>query len=107
MKPARIITLQAVPPEKPALGAPCNGCGVCCALETCPAARLLFLQRHGPCRALEWNDAERRYHCGLLRHPEAHIGWLPAVLRGAAQHWAARAIAAGIGCDCEASVSDA
>ena len=106
MKPARMISLHAAAPEKPAIGAPCNGCGVCCALETCPAARLLFLQQRGPCPALAWDEAVQRYHCGLMLHPETHIGWLPGMLRTAAQRWAARAIAAGIGCDCEASVSD-
>ncbi len=107
MATEHIIALHAAAPAKPAVGAPCNGCGVCCAIETCPAARLLFLQRRGPCRALEWNDAARRYHCGLVLRPQAHLRWLPPLLRNAAQRWAARAIAAGIGCDCEASIGDA
>jgi hypothetical protein len=34
---------------------------VCCALETCPAARLRFLQKAGPCPALEWSAKENRY----------------------------------------------
>jgi len=84
-----IIHLHTAAPAKPAPGAPCNGCGVCCALETCPAARLRFLRAAGPCPALEWSAGERRYHCGLLVQPR--LRWLRPLLR--------RWIAAGQGCD--------
>ena len=33
----QIVHLHRDAPPKPAPGAPCNGCGVCCAAETCPA----------------------------------------------------------------------
>jgi hypothetical protein len=62
----QIIHLHHAAPRKPEAGAPCNGCGVCCALETCPPARLRFLRARGPCPALEWSAKENRYHCGLL-----------------------------------------
>ena len=67
----QIIHLHRSAPAKPAEGQPCNGCGVCCALETCPAARLRFLQKAGPCPALEWSVVETRYHCGLLTRLES------------------------------------
>ena len=96
-----IIHLHTAAPAKPAPGAPCNGCGVCCALETCPAARLRFLRARGPCPALTWSPTAQRYHCGLLAGPR-HLAWLPAKLR---QRLATRWIAAGQGCDCEATVA--
>ena len=99
----RIIHLHAAAPAKPAEGAPCNGCGVCCALETCPVARLRFLQIAGPCPALEWSDGENRYVCGLLTSPRRYLRWLPAAATGLAGRLFARWIAAGQGCDCGAA----
>lgn len=96
------IHLHVAAPAKPAPGQPCNGCGVCCALETCPAARLRFRQRRGPCPALEWSAGEERYRCGLLSRPGAYLGWLPAAAESLARRLFARWIAAGIGCDCDA-----
>lgn len=96
-----VIELHADAPAKPAPGEPCNGCGVCCALETCPLGRLRFLQRHGPCPALRWSAAEMRYHCGLLRAPAEHFS---AALAPLAARLTARWISAGSGCDCDADV---
>jgi hypothetical protein len=86
---------------KPALGAPCNGCGACCLAETCSiGADLLGLD--GPCPALE-QDAGR-YWCGLVRHPARYI----AAHFPAADHMAfnaffgelvERALGIGRGCD--------
>jgi hypothetical protein len=98
------IHLHSAAPAKPAEGQACNGCGVCCALETCPAARLRFLQTKGPCPALQWSDAEQRYHCGLLVNPRTYFGLLPASAEPIAQQLLARWIAAGKGCDCSADV---
>lgn len=96
-----IIHLHRAAPAKPAPGAPCNGCGVCCALETCPLARLRFLRRDGPCPALTWHEgegqSEARYHCGLLAEPTR---WLP-MPAGLAQRLVGRWISAGSGCDCD------
>lgn len=97
-----IIRLHRAAPPKPAVGAPCNGCGVCCALETCPAARLRFLQAAGPCPALEWMPAENRYRCGLLQRPAHYLGLLPRFAEASARRLFARWIAAGAGCDCSA-----
>lgn len=102
----QIIHLHAAAPAKPAPGAACNGCGVCCALETCPAARLRFLRSAGPCPALEWNDAQGRYRCGLLARPRHYLGWLPAIGERLARRLFARWIAAGTGCDCQAEIAD-
>jgi len=98
------IHLHQAAPAKPPEGQACNGCGVCCALETCPAARLRFLQKKGPCPALEWSPELTRYHCGLLRRPSYYLSWLPAVGESIARHLFSRWIAAGKGCDCAAEV---
>ena len=102
---ARIIELHAKAPAKPAIGAACNGCGVCCALETCPLAMLRFLKRRGPCPALEWSANDVRYVCGLLKHPEHYLP-LPAGTQNMARRFFARSIAAGKGCDSDAELAD-
>ncbi len=101
----RIIELHAEAPAKPAIGAPCNGCGVCCALETCPLAMLRFLKRCGPCPALEWSAEEGRYACGLLIRPGRYLP-LPAGMHSRARRFFARSIAAGKGCDSNAELAD-
>ena len=98
-----IIHLHPAAPAKPAEGEPCNGCGVCCALETCPVARLRFLQRRGPCPALRWSVSDGRYHCGLLLAPKDYF-FLPEAWVPRARQWLAGRIAAGVGCDCSAEV---
>lgn len=95
----RIIHLRVEAPSKPALGAPCNGCGVCCATEPCPLGILLSRRRHGACVALRWDDDQARYVCGALSTPaEVLPVWLRTLaplLTRAAPRW----IAAGRGCD--------
>ena len=99
-----VIRLHAAAPDKPALGQPCNGCGVCCASEPCPVGMVVSLRTTGACDALVWNDADRRYRCGLIEQPSR---FLPR-----AWHWTApwlarvarRYISAGSGCDCSAQV---
>lgn len=97
------IALHREAPDKPAPGAPCNGCGVCCAAEPCPASLLIFRRRRGPCPALEWHPqaAPARYRCGLMSDPQRHLRWLPA---GLARRLFARWIAAGRGCDSDAEI---
>lgn len=94
---ARIVLLHAAAPPKPPAGAPCNGCGVCCAAEPCPLAMIVFRRRHGACPALDWQG--ERYACGLLLAPERHLRWLPRCGRRLAVRFVARWIAAGRGCD--------
>ena len=100
--PERTIHLHRQAPPKPPLAAPCNGCGVCCAAETCPAGRLRFLRRHGPCPALEWQG--NLYRCGLLARPRHYLPWLPSRWDASARRLLARWIAAGRGCDSSVSV---
>lgn len=96
------IHLHAAAPEKPAVGAPCNGCGVCCSFTPCPLSRLLLRHRAGRCPALLWQVDEQRYGCGLIVCPVDYLAWLPQGLSGLATLFARRWIAAGIGCDCDA-----
>ena len=103
--PYRVILLQAAAPPKPALGQPCNGCGVCCATEPCPLGMVLSRCRHGACRALQWDEAQGQYRCGVLAQPQA---WWPDALpvswaRALARRW----IAAGFGCDSNLQTSPA
>ncbi|MBO9642579.1 hypothetical protein [Pseudacidovorax intermedius] len=95
----RVILLQSEAPEKPAHGAPCNGCGVCCAHAPCPLGMVASRRTHGACAALVWQAGAQVYRCGLIVQPER---WLPRPLRRAAP-WLARLarryIAAGQGCD--------
>lgn len=87
-------------PLKPAFGSPCNGCGMCCAMEPCGLARE-FIPDHpseGPCRALEHDEG--RFTCGLIRHasrylPDLPNDWADAHLGGIF----AEALGAGQGCD--------
>jgi hypothetical protein len=109
MRRTHIVFLRADAPPKPPAGAACNGCGVCCAVEPCPLAMLVFRRRHGPCPALDWREGERgqrgeaRYVCGLLLAPERHLPRLPPGLRRFVapvfRHLVTRWIAAGRGCD--------
>jgi hypothetical protein len=97
------IRIHVDAPPKPAVGEPCNGCGVCCAAEPCPAGVIVSGRRYGECKALMWRDAAPgqapRYLCGLLADPGRYTGlrsvtlqrWLVAVAR--------RSISAGSGCD--------
>jgi hypothetical protein len=105
-EPAVRVHLLAVAPPKPAIGAPCNGCGVCCALEPCPVARFLLGVRAGPCRALVWDEGAARYHCGMVCAPSTHLPRLPVMLAPLAARLCRRWIAAGSGCDCDAEVRD-
>jgi hypothetical protein len=88
----RTVWLHRAAPPKPAHGAPCNGCGVCCASEPCPAGMLLSLRMRGRCRLLRFEPSQARYRCGLMAGSSG-------TLRGLLQALAARWIGAGLGCD--------
>lgn len=81
----QVIHIHRGAPRKPAEGAPCNGCGLCCLAEPCPLGMLLSRKRFGACVALRWSEADQRYRCGAVQGP---WGWL-------ARRW----ISAGSGCD--------
>ena len=55
-----VVWLQPSAPPKPAEGAPCNGCGLCCLAEPCPLGMLVSRRRTGACTALRWSDADQR-----------------------------------------------
>ncbi|WP_119154142.1 hypothetical protein [Caldimonas tepidiphila] len=98
----RVIHLHADAPPKPAPGAACNGCGVCCASEPCPLGMLLSRRSSGACEALGWDG--RRYVCDALARPARFVAWPWAqrLLSRAASRW----IAAGSGCDSVAEVEE-
>jgi len=91
----RTVWLQPEAPPKPAPGAPCNGCGLCCLAEPCPLGVLLSRRRRGPCAALRWDTAARQYRCSAIT--EAPPGAWGALSRALARRW----IAAGQGCDAD------
>ena len=95
---SRVILLHPQAPPKPAHGAACNGCGVCCAAEPCPLGVFITKRRHGRCAALLWDDAGQRHHCGAVTEPGRFLGWLPRAL---ARRLALRWISAASGCDAD------
>ena len=110
--PFKIIHIEPLAPAKPALGEPCNGCGVCCLVAPCPLGVLISRRRHGVCHALRWEPALKMYRCGGMTEPvsvataalPASLGraspfvarTIASVLRRLAKRW----IASGQGCDC-------
>jgi hypothetical protein len=96
----QVILLHPDAPAKPAPGAACNGCGLCCAAEPCPIGVLVSRRTRGACAALVWRGEAGAYRCGLVEQPAAHLpprlAWAAPLLRRLAR----RFIAAGIGCDC-------
>lgn len=99
-----MIHLHVAAPAKPDAGQPCNGCGVCCVSEPCPAGAIVSRRLRGACAALIWNDDQGAYRCGLIEQP---ANFLPKALRRAAPwvaHWAHRFVAAGRGCDSSVTV---
>ena len=100
--PQRIWLARAAP-AKPAVGAACNGCGVCCAAAPCPLSTLLLRHRDGACPALQWQATAARYRCGLLAAPTHYLRWLPAVAVPLFALLARRYLAIGAGCDSDTS----
>lgn len=91
----RVIYLERAAPPKPEPGAPCNGCGVCCAADPCPLGILASRRLRGACAALRWDAAERRYHCGIVQEAS-----------GLTRRLALRWIGAARGCDCDHEASE-
>lgn len=106
-KAATVIWVHQLAPAKPALGQRCNGCGVCCAAEPCPVARLFLWQFQGPCQALMWDQSQQRYFCGLLQQPRTYLRYLPTMLERPFQRYTASRIAADTACDSVAEVGTA
>ncbi|WP_245951624.1 hypothetical protein [Paracidovorax anthurii] len=100
----RVVFWHRDAPAQPALGSPCNGCGLCCLAEPCPLGMIVSRRRSGACVALRWSPAPQpqeggRYVCGMVEDPAGVTGWRSAWalrwLRALSLRW----IAAGQGCD--------
>lgn len=95
----QVIRIHPAAPAQPALGAPCNGCGVCCLAEPCPLGMVISRKRSGACDALRWDEGLLVYRCGAITDTARVLGprwaWAAPLLRRLAQRW----IAAGVGCD--------
>lgn len=103
----QLIHIHPEAPPKPALGAPCNGCGVCCLAEPCPVGMWRSRRRHGACVALRWSPAQGRYLCGALADATQRLAQAPRWARPwrwVVWRWMRRMIAAGQGCDAELDV---
>lgn len=100
----QVIHIEPLAPPKPAWGAPCNGCGVCCLVEPCPLGMLVSGRHQGACSALRWDAAAQRYVCGLVAPGAPALGerwrWLALVVQPLARRW----ISAGSGCDAHLEV---
>ena len=100
----QIIKIHAQAPAKPALGKPCNGCGVCCVAEPCPVSLALLWPHTAPCKALLWNDESKHYRCGMVVEPSRFVKWLPTRMDKITSKVFKRWIAAGTLCDSEVEV---
>lgn len=96
-----VIHIHPEAPPKPALGQPCNGCGLCCLAEPCPVGMVISRKRTGACEALRWQADAAQYRCGLLTDTAEVLGprwtWAAPLLRRLARRW----ISAGSGCDAD------
>jgi hypothetical protein len=99
----QVIQIHPQAPAKPAFGAACNGCGLCCLAEPCPLGVLLSRSRKGPCMALRWQPDIQQYRCGALGAAGAAdaAGLLARAWARLRARLVARWIAAGSGCDCD------
>lgn len=106
MKRMQTIIIHAQAPAKPALGQPCNGCGVCCAAEPCPVSLAMLWPHQTPCRALIWQESTQRYVCGMVSEPARFLSWLPQRFNHLASQWFKRWIAANTACDADVDLSE-
>lgn len=99
MVKAKTLYLHRKAPPKPNVGAPCNGCGVCCASEPCPLGMVLSRRLHGRCAALAWDAGRTRYVCQAVAAPEQLLPRGARVMAPLVAKLARRWISAGSGCD--------
>lgn len=100
MQSHRLIYIQPGAAAKPPMGAPCNGCGLCCLAEPCPLGVLLSRSRKGACKALRWEEETKQYRCGALAAVSPQAGSVPGLVARWRVRLVRRWIAAGDGCDC-------
>jgi hypothetical protein len=74
-------------PPKPAYGAPCNGCGFCCAAQVCAIGRVAFPGAAAPCPGMLFDEG--RFRCKVVLVEKA-AGMEPLI---------ATALGIGKGCD--------
>lgn len=103
----RLILIHPAAPPKPAVGAACNGCGVCCEAEPCPIGVLVSGRLKGACAALVWHEAGALYRCAMVSDPARVLRWLPAAAAPALSRLARRWISAASGCDAALDVENA
>jgi hypothetical protein len=52
-------------PEKPRMGTPCNGCGMCCRMEVCGIGVMAYGDDvRAPCPGLRWTG--QNYRCSIV-----------------------------------------
>ncbi|MDR0216079.1 MAG: hypothetical protein LBJ15_19075 [Comamonas sp.] len=98
----QVVFWQTQAPAKPAVGAPCNGCGLCCLAEPCPMGMLISRRCKGACAALRWDEEALHYRCGVLEDARRAASHSSAWRRGQGRlrlALARRWIVAGVGCD--------
>jgi hypothetical protein len=81
-------------PDKPAFGATCNGCGLCCAVEVCRIGQMAFGDVPAPCPGLTF--VQGRFWCQLVLAEQQAQG-----LGVVTAPRLAEALAIGRGCDAE------
>jgi len=106
-KRPRVILLRADAPPKPAVGAACNGCGLCCAAAPCPLGVVVSRRRQGRCRALVWDPAQALYRCAMVSAPATLLRWLPRWSVPLVARWSRRWISSASGCDASIEVEAA
>lgn len=90
--------------KKPAHGAPCNRCGLCCIASLCPVARALFKRdaHPGPCPALQKAGGDGTYACGVVASPGRYVSIERYAMYGREALSAAAALLIGSGTGCDA-----
>jgi len=101
------IRIHSGAPPKPAIGKPCNGCGICCLAAPCPVSALLLSHREHACPALIWEEPQRLYRCGMLIAPSRYWRWLPLRLNRPFIFLVRRWLALDIGCDSDIDIESA
>ena len=67
---------------------------------------LISRKRQGRCTALQWDEAQTRYVCGMVAQPDAYITMNWPWLNRLISRWARRWIAAGVGCDSNSMIEN-